>query len=220
MLLSDGDPMLKNTSFLKYNLHVLHYILSKLFISILGHMSQNNIKVQMRDYPVFKLLLCGPGESGKSTLCKRITTGKFDPDYKPTVGAEFYSYPLKVRGKSVALIYDFAGQSRFSVVRQLLYRGSDAAGIVFDLSKRESFREVAAWIREIRKYCKDIEITIIGNKADLKNRQVSRDEAEAICRKLGCKYVETSAKAGSGLSIMFKHLVKSALKHYDVRDSA
>lgn len=179
----------------------------------------SNITVRMRDYPIFKLLICGPGNSGKTTLCKRITTGKFYSEYKPTVGAEFYSYPLKLRGKSVALIYDFAGQERFSVVRQLLYRGSNAAGIVFDLSRRESFREVATWIRELRKHCKDISITLIGNKSDLK-REISRDEAERISKQLGCHYVETSAKDGTGISNMFKQLVKSALKHYDRLDSS
>ena len=40
----------------------------------------------------------------------------------------------------------------------------------------------------------EIIISIVGNKIDLDNHQVSKEEAETYCQKLGLHYYEVSAK--------------------------
>ena len=120
--------------------------------------------------------------------------------------------------KAVALFYDMAGQDRFKVVRKLFYPGTKAVAIVFDVSKRESFREVANWIREIRRNL-DLDITIVGNKSDL-TREINRDEAERIFEKIGCKYLETSAKTGEGIGDLLKNMVGSAINFSKIRTYA
>ena len=171
----------------------------------------SKIDVKFRDYDIFKLAICGPGKSGKTSICKRLKENSFSEKYKPTVGAEFHSYSFKTsNGKAVALFYDMAGQKRFGIVRRLLYSGTNAAAIVFDVSDRESFKECAEWIRELREKCFDVVITLVGNKTDIK-REINRDDAERISKKLGCKYLETSALTGEGIGELVKTLIRTAI---------
>ncbi len=179
----------------------------------------SKVEVKFRDYDIYKLAICGPGRSGKTTICKRITENTFLEKYRPTVGAEFHSYSFKTRkGKAVALFYDMAGQQRFGVVRNLLYPGTNAAAIIFDVSRKESFKECANWIRELRQQNLDLDITIVGNKTDTQ-REVLREDAERISRKLGCRYLETSALNGEGVGELVKTLLGNAIKNHSVRNA-
>lgn len=172
----------------------------------------SKVEVKFRDYDIYKLAICGPGRSGKTTICKRISENIFLKKYKPTVGAEFHTYSFKTKqGKAVALFYDMAGQKRFGVVRKLLYPGTNAAAIIYDVSNRDSFKQCADWIRELRQENINIDITIVGNKTDI-SREVQRDDAERIARRLGCRYVETSALTGDGVAILLRTLIESAIK--------
>ncbi|MHA2357688.1 MAG: Rab family GTPase [Candidatus Heimdallarchaeaceae archaeon] len=180
----------------------------------------SHIEVKFRDYDIFKLAICGPGKSGKTAICKRLTKNIFEHKYKPTCGADFHSYSFRTKeGKAVALLYDLAGQKQFSIVRKLLYPGTNAAAIVFDVSSRESFRECAEWIRELREQDNKLDITIVGNKTDVA-REISKEDAERICSKLGCRYIETSALNGDGIGELVTTLVKSAINSSNRKSSA
>jgi small GTP-binding protein len=179
----------------------------------------SRIQVKFRDYDIYKLAICGPGKSGKTSICKRLTENSFSQKYKPTCGAEFHSYSFRTKnGKAVALFYDMAGQQRFGVVRKLLYPGTNAAAIIFDISSKESFKECANWIRELREQDTKVEITLVGNKTDAV-RAINREDAERISRKLGCKYVETSALTGEGVGDFVKSLVASAMINYNKKSA-
>lgn len=180
----------------------------------------SKVEVKFRDYEIYKLAICGPGRSGKTTICKRISENIFLKKYKPTVGAEFHTYSFKTKkGKAVALFYDMAGQKRFGVVRKLLYPGTNAAAIIYDVSNKESFKQCADWIRELRQENIDLDITIVGNKTDVA-REVQRNDAERIARRLSCKYIETSALTGDGVADLVKTLIESAIQDQISRQKA
>ncbi len=175
------------------------------------------VEVKFRDYDIYKLAICGPGRSGKTTICKRISENIFLKKYKPTVGAEFHTYSFNTKkGKAVALFYDMAGQKRFGVVRKLLYPGTNAAAIIYDVSDRASFKKCADWIRELRHENIELDITIVGNKTDVA-REVQRNDAERIARRLGCRYLETSALTGDGVTDLLKALIVSAIQDQNNR---
>ena len=50
----------------------------------------------------------------------------------------------------------------------------------------------------------NIMITLVGNKIDLENRQVSREEGETYPKSLGMQYHEVSAKTNVGIEQLFK----------------
>ena len=179
----------------------------------------SKIQVKFRDYDIYKLAICGPGKSGKTSICKRLTENSFSQKYSPTCGAEFHSYSFKTKKrKAVALFYDMAGQKRFGVVRKLLYPGTNAAAIIFDVSSKESFKECANWIRELREQDREVDITLVGNKTDVV-REISKEDAKRISRRLGCRYIETSALTGEGVGEFVTALVASAMVNYRRKSS-
>ena len=64
----------------------------------------------------------------------------------------------------------------------------------------------------------NLDITIVGNKTDTK-REVLREDAERISRKLGCRYLETSALTGDGVGELVKTLLGNAIKNDSIRRS-
>jgi GTPase SAR1 family protein len=58
----------------------------------------------------------------------------------------------------------------------------------------------------------DIRIVIVGNKIDLDDHQVTRDEATDYARGLGLQYYEVSAKQNMGVDELFKDLAKKLPK--------
>ena len=85
--------------------------------------------------------------------------------------------------------------------------------MVFDVTSRDSFEKCQQWVKELNeKAGADIRIVIVGNKIDLENHQVSRDEANEYARGLGLQYYEVSAKQNLGVDELFKDLAKKLPK--------
>ena len=57
-----------------------------------------------------------------------------------------------------------------------------------------------------------IVITLVGNKIDLDNRQVTREEAETYARGLNIRYFEVSAKTSVGIEETFTEIAKALPK--------
>ena len=67
------------------------------------------------------------------------------------------------------------------------YRGAYGAFLVYDISKKETFDNVAErWLQELRySTSQDIVIMLIGNKSDLEaSREVSIEDAKAFAGEL------------------------------------
>lgn len=66
------------------------------------------------DY-VFKVVVIGDSAVGKSQLLSRFTKNEFCLDSKSTIGVEFQTRTVTIKGKVIkAQIWDTAGQERFA----------------------------------------------------------------------------------------------------------
>lgn len=64
----------------------------------------------------------------------------------------------------------------------MFYRNANAALLVFDITKRESFESIKVWVNELKKNIQEkIVMFVVGNKIDLPNRQVSTPEMIHQC---------------------------------------
>ena len=97
-------------------------------------------------------------------------------------------------------IWDTAGQELFRAVTRSYYRGSHGAFIVYDITNRDSFENVPRWLTDVKSSDRsDIVCILIGNKSDLNNREVSREEGQKFADSYGMTFFETSAKTGENV---------------------
>ncbi|XP_052776699.1 ras-related protein ced-10-like [Mya arenaria] len=158
-----------------------------------------------------KLVVVGDGGVGKSCLLIAYTTSAFPSKYVPTV-FDNYSANIMVDGKAVNLgLWDTAGQEDYDRLRPLSYTGTDVFFICFDLSRPSSFENVEPiWLPEVRHYCPDIPIVLVGCKADLPSA-VSAADIDKLTKTHGLKYCETSALTKKGLKNCFDEATRIAL---------
>lgn len=97
-------------------------------------------------------------------------------------------------------VWDTAGQERFRSMAPLYYRHADAALIVYDVTKAETFQEVAGWVQELKdNAANEVILCIVGNKLDLEgDRAVSVEEGRVFAHEVGATFWETSAVKSTG----------------------
>ncbi|KAJ9162499.1 hypothetical protein P3X46_022266 [Hevea brasiliensis] len=147
------------------------------------------------DY-LFKAVLIGDSAVGKSNLLSRFSKDEFRLDSKPTIGVEFAYRNIRVGEKLIkAQIWDTAGQERFRAITSSYYRGALGALLVYDITRRATFNNVAKWLHELREFGNsDMVVVLVGNKSDLGNsREVDEGEGKNLAEAEGLCFMETSA---------------------------
>ncbi|KAE8676481.1 Ras-related protein Rab11A [Hibiscus syriacus] len=160
---------------------------------------------QKIDY-VFKVVLIGDSAVGKSQLLARFSRNQFSLDSKATIGVEFQTKTLVIDNKTVkAQIWDTAGQERYRAVTSAYYRGAVGAMLVYNMTKRQSFDNMARWLEELRGHAdKNIVVMLIGNKCDLGNlRAVPTEDAQEFAQRESLFFMETSALESTNVETSF-----------------
>ncbi|CAO3634277.1 unnamed protein product [Mucor hiemalis] len=136
----------------------------------------------------------------------------FDSTYQATIGIDFLSKTMYLEDKTVRLqLWDTAGQERFRSLIPSYIRDSSVAVIVYDISNRESFLNTSKWIDDVRAERGDEAIVVlVGNKTDLnEKRNVTTEEGEKRAKELNVMFIETSAKAGHNVKILFRKIAQA-----------
>ena len=170
-----------------------------------------------------QLLIIGDSTVGKTSILSRYTNGDFNPHYLATVGLDFFKKDEVYNGKTIRIkIWDTAGQERYKSLTQGYFRNAEGIMIVYDVSNLVSFENLKYWILSIKSHIDldkgEIPAIIIGNKIDIFEREVKKEEAEAFAQEQGFKYFETSAKNGQGVNECIKFLVKTILRKMDDKE--
>lgn len=107
-------------------------------------------------------------------------------------------------------IWDTLGQENFKSLAPLFYRKAVGAFLVFDLTSRKSFENVDDWYQQVSSNVDGARVIVmlLGNKADLPNREVSYNDAMEYARSRNFGYLEVSAKSGTNIRNSFNCLVK------------
>ena len=154
----------------------------------------------------FKYIIIGDAYVGKSNLLLRYAHGQFKDDYQLTIGVEFAAKNVKIRGKTYRIqIWDTAGQESFRSITRGYCKSSVCALVVYDISNKESFNNISAWIEDCKNQSpKTIYFVLVGNKSDLNDRrQVNTEEGQELADKFGIQFYETSAKTGDNVNEIF-----------------
>ncbi len=173
----------------------------------------------------FKFIIVGDKAVGKSSIVRRFVENRFSLDYRSTLGLNVLSHSIRFYGNEVYFsLWDLGGQEYFKRFRKTYYVGAQAAFIVFDVCKRDSFANVKVWYQELKDFLhkKNIPIVIVGNKIDLSDqRKVQYKDGMALVDELtrentdsDFSYIETSALTGENIKdsfslIAYHYIIKS-----------
>lgn len=157
------------------------------------------------DYTV-KYVIVGEVAVGKSSILDVLSGESFITNREPTVGIEFFMLrgvgdPVKplaallpeahdpqVHPTHYKLqVWDCAGQIRFRSIVKSYFRGAHVVLVVFDVMDRNSFETVKEWVNNVRhEFLEDTDVVIglLGNKSDLRPREVSDQEAIRLVNEL------------------------------------
>ena len=157
----------------------------------------------------FIISVLGEGDVGKTTLISVFSGKDFDFNTLKTVGIDNYFFNEKFDGQEYKFkVFDTAGQERYKSISNSTIRLADGFLLVFSVDNKKSFELINDWLNTISSSC-DISrkvIFLVGNKIDIKEREVSNEEAVTYAKTKNLSYHETSAKTGFGVKDTFKKL--------------
>ena len=161
---------------------------------------------------LFKYIIIGDSFVGKSKILLRYTNNTYNENFVITIGAEFGAKTIIIDDQEIRIqIWDTAGMENFKSITRSYYKNSICALIVYDISNKDSFKNVLNWIEDCKVFSpKNILLVLIGNKSDLnEKRQVSIEEGKKVADENNMIFFETSAKDNVNINEVF---LKSAQK--------
>ncbi|KAJ3394494.1 GTP-binding protein [Lobulomyces angularis] len=172
--------------------------------------SPNPSRSSTYDY-LFKLLIVGDSNTGKSSLLLRFCDDTFTPSFITTIGIDYKIKTIELDGKKIKLqIWDTAGQERFQNVTRAYYRSAMGVLVTYDVTDIKTFNNIDNWMRQIEKNTNgDLCRMLIGNKCDLlEEKHVSKEQGQRLADTYNIKFLETSAKSDIAVEEAFLTLAK------------
>lgn len=174
-----------------------------LLVVIMNMKSNDKIK--------FKIIIIGTSGSGKTSILKKFADNEFNTSHASTIGVDFRHTEMTIDGQTYSVqIWDTAGQDRFKSITRSFYTQADGVIIVYDITTKETFDQVAVWMEDIVRYNQKEELPkiLIGNKVDLSSkRKISFSEGKSLANKLGVDFFESSAKTNVNITEVFEKIV-------------
>jgi len=172
------------------------------------------------DRRLWKIVLIGDGAVGKTSLRKRYLGEGFSTDYMSTMGADFALYDTEIKNTHIRWqIWDLAGQPVFKDVVKAYYTKIFGGVLVYDVTRRLTFQNIEKWLNDMWSHSgrdQKVPVVLLANKIDLREEgaeAVSTEEGKSLATKLGIKFLETSAKSGTGVEEAFDELGKQILEY-------
>ncbi|KAJ6246301.1 hypothetical protein M0813_19440 [Anaeramoeba flamelloides] len=154
------------------------------------------------------------------------TTKYFPGVYRPTVSDNITTSIMYKKKLYNLVLWDTAGQDDYDRLRPLSYPGTDILFVCFSLVSPSSFRNVRdKWINEIKHYCPETPIILVGTKLDLRSNtkrdtiqkqnvgeSISYQQGLQLSNEIGAtQYIECSALTQKNLSEVFSVSLSSFL---------
>ena len=166
---------------------------------------------------IFKIVLIGDSNVGKTNILSKYLQNEFNPDSKATVGVEFGSKTFNINDNVIkAQIWDTAGTEKYRSITNAYYKGAKGAFVVYDISRKTSFNNIDKWLFDLKNNGdENINIILIGNKIDLEHqREVTTEEGEKKAVLNKASFIETSAKNGDNIEKAFNLMIENIYENF------
>ena len=152
-----------------------------------------------------KVILVGKTGAGKTNLINVLIGAKFQQSSLSTTVSNFVEKKMTIENKKYNLeIWDTAGQERFRSIAKSSYKGADGILLMYDVSKKDTFKHIKTWIKDIQTNIGNamdkIAIIVIGNKSDLPEKEVDKKDVEEFENNMKLKIIEASAKENKNVN--------------------
>jgi small GTP-binding protein len=173
-----------------------------------------------------KVVVLGSAYVGKTSIINRYCNGVFSEETRSTIGAGFFTHTLTVSSTEVTvMLWDTAGEERFRSVAPSLLRGANGLVLAFDLTTRQTFKDIDIYMDLFLDTCKvdpnlSPPVLLLGNKCDLPDsaEQVTSDEVTKWADKNRVQmYYPVSAKDGTNVEEAMTTFIQSLVspERYD-----
>ena len=169
-----------------------------------------------------KIVLLGEAGVGKTSIISQFVEQLFQEDIQSSAGGTFSSKTC-IYGNNQILkleIWDTAGQERYRALTTMFYKEANAAVLVYDITRKESYEQIQEyWSNQIKESApSDIILMLCANKSDLINQEkVDEGEARKYANELGAMFCSTSAKNDYGITDLFLQIAKKYTGSDNVR---
>ncbi len=164
----------------------------------------------------FKIVLLGDSGVGKSSLLSRYMDEGFSQNLPCTINADYKVKSLIIDEISSAqiTIWDTCGQERYRSMTGRYFKGAHGIILIYDVADKRSFADLDIWLEEIKKNTikEDLSIILVGNKIDLKFRNIQTEDAKNFADKNNLLYCETSSKEGLNVNNAFEMITKDIIE--------
>ena len=166
----------------------------------------------MSDIESFKVVLVGESGVGKTSIITQFIDQTFQEDQQSTTGGTFSTKTVKC-GNNKTLkfeIWDTAGQERYRSLTKMFYKDANAAVLVYDITRKDSFEQLKSyWAEQIKECPENIIVVIAANKNDLiQKEEVDEEEARKFASDLGAIFVGTTATQVESINELFIEIAK------------
>ncbi|CAG8637065.1 7721_t:CDS:1, partial [Ambispora gerdemannii] len=158
----------------------------------------------------YKLLVLGGSNVGKKSLtiqfCLNHFIGKNDP-----IADNSYKKNVVIGDEQCTLEILYTLGPEYAKVHGEWIREYEGFLIVYSISSRSTFEQIEELRNQIIRIKKtdSVPIVIVGNKCDkMTEREVLREDGMNMSRRLGCEFVETSAKTCVNVERAFHTVVR------------
>lgn len=154
---------------------------ASIYFSFKRHRSQSSQTIRENftfvDYDyLIKIVVVGDSGVGKSQLVGRFTRNEFSVNCRQTIGVEFATKTINIKGNFIryidinlsyrfayvkslflgraicAQIWDTAGEERYRALASAYYRGAVGVVLVYDVTNIRSFENILHWLSEVKTY--------------------------------------------------------------------
>jgi len=171
-------------------------------------------------------------------FCLALALPNKSLQYDPTI-EDSYRKQVVIDGQACMLeVLDTAGQEEYTALRDQWIRDGEGFVLVYSISSRSSFTRIKRFHHQIQRVKESVAflstypgvplstknpapvpIMLVGNEWPLmKEREVSRQEGQALARELGCEFVEASVETGINVEKPFYDVVRLLRRQRQARN--
>ena len=162
---------------------------------------------------IVNVIIIGDTSVGKTNLVSRFVKNEYSEDFKPTIGADFFTKIHTINNKNINVkFWDTAGQEKYRAIGSKFYKDANGVILVYDTTNKRSYENLNKWVVELKeKAPPNLSVMLVGNKIDMvSDKEVSREDGKRFSEIYGYYFLETSAKENTNVDEAFNTLIKSA----------